>query len=77
MTNYIAKRAFNLDGTDYAKGDKVPIPAQQFDDLEPTGFVERAPTETKVKAKSPSRAAKKAAAPAAPVTAPESADKAD
>ena len=43
MIDTIAKRAFNLNGTDYAKGDTVTMPLQQFNDLEPTELVERPP----------------------------------
>lgn len=60
MIDTIAKRAFNLNGTDYAKGATVPMPLQQFEDLEPTGLVERAPPEkaepeTKPDPKSPAK----------------------
>jgi len=58
MIDTIAKRAFNLNGTDYAQGDKVPMPAQQFDDLEPAGLVERAPAEKKAPAKKTASTAK-------------------
>lgn len=43
MIDTIAKRTMRLDGKEYAKGDTVPMPLQQFEDLEPTGMVERAP----------------------------------
>lgn len=59
MIDTIAKRAFNLNGTDYSKGDTVPMPLQQFEDLEPTGLVGRAAAVTKAKPKSRSRTAKK------------------
>jgi hypothetical protein len=45
MIDTIAKRRLTLNGKAYQKGDTVPMPAQQFSDLEPTGMVERAPTE--------------------------------
>ncbi len=44
MIDTIAKRRMKLNGKEYAKGDPVPMPLQQFNDLEPTGMVERAPT---------------------------------
>ncbi len=44
MIDTIAKRRMKLNGKEYAKGDPVPMPLQQFSDLEPTGLVERAPT---------------------------------
>lgn len=44
MIETIAMRRMTLNGKTYAKGAKVPMPLQQFNDLEPTGMVERAPT---------------------------------
>lgn len=84
MIDTIAKRRVTLNGTTYQKGAKIPMPLQQFNDLEPTGMVERAPAAPKAAAKpAPKTTARKAAAkpvePApdvAPVSQP-SADKAD
>jgi hypothetical protein len=45
MIDTIAKRRMTLNGKTYQKGDKVQMPAQQFNDLEPTGMVDRAPAE--------------------------------
>ncbi|WP_257540655.1 hypothetical protein [Sphingobium sp. CFD-1] len=45
MIDTIAKRRMTLNGKTYQKGDKVQMPLQQFNDLEPTGMVERAPVE--------------------------------
>jgi len=70
MIDTIAKRAFNLNGSDYAEGAKVPMPLQQFQDLEPTGLVERAPKPSKPKATAPARTRTKAAEPAAVPPAP-------
>ena len=43
MIDTIAKRRMTLNGKTYAKGDTVPMPLAQFNDLEPTGLIERAP----------------------------------
>lgn len=43
MIDTIAKRRMTLNGKAYQKGETVPMPLQQFNDLEPTGLVERAP----------------------------------
>jgi len=43
MIEVIAKRRVRFEGAQYAKGDRVPMPLQQFQDLEPTGLFERAP----------------------------------
>lgn len=51
MIDTIAKRRMTLNGTKYAKGDKVQMPLQQFQDLEPTGLVERAPPAPKTPSK--------------------------
>lgn len=51
MIDAIAAKAFSLDGTDYAKGDTVKMPLQQFEDLEPTGLVQRPAVEKKSLAK--------------------------
>lgn len=89
MIDAIALRRMKLNGKEYAKGDKVPMPLQQFNDLEPTGMVERASAAPKAAAKPSVKAtARKAATkPAAakpeapaPTVAPNSqpsADKAD
>lgn len=45
MIDTIATRRITHEGVTYEKGDKVPMPLQQFNDLEPTGMVERAPAE--------------------------------
>lgn len=58
MIDTIATRAFSLNGTEYAKGDTLKMPLQQFNDLEPTGLVERVPAE-KPKAKSESKSTPK------------------
>ena len=63
MIDTIAKRRVTLNGTTYQKGAKISMPLQQFNDLEPTGMVERAPAAPKAAAKSaPKTAARKAAA---------------
>ena len=89
MIDTIAKRRVTLNGTTYQKGAKIQMPLQQFNDLEPTGMVERAPAAPKAAANpsakaTPRKAATKpvaakpvAPAPAvAPVSQP-SADQAD
>lgn len=47
MIDTISRRArpFTLNGKTYAKGDKVPMPLAQFNELGPDGlgWVERAP----------------------------------
>ena len=43
MIDTIAKRRVNFNGTIYQKGATVPMPAQQFNDLQPTGLFARAP----------------------------------
>jgi len=57
MIDTIATRRTTLNGKTYEKGDAVPMPAQQFKDLEPTGRFTRAPaakkTSTAVKADEP------------------------
>ena len=62
MIDTIAKRRMTLNGRTYAKGETVPMPLQQFHDLEPTGLVERAPpkAETETAAK-PTRKSKSSA----------------
>jgi len=45
MIEAIATRRISHDGKSYEKGDKVQMPLQQFNDLEPTGMVERAHVE--------------------------------
>jgi hypothetical protein len=62
MIDTIAKRRMTLNGKSYPKGAKVPMPLQQFNDLEPTGMVERAPAAPKAAAKPSANAmARKAA----------------
>lgn len=39
MTTYHANRRMTLNGKTYEKNARVPMNAQQFSDLEPTGFV--------------------------------------
>lgn len=46
MIDTIATRKTTLNGKPYAKGDTVRMPAQQFEDLEPTKRFER-PAATK------------------------------
>ena len=71
MIDTIAKRRMTLNGKSYPKGAKVPMPLQQFNDLEPTGMVERAPVEKRPAKPVPKPAAKKAASKApAPAAAP-------
>lgn len=86
MIDTIAKRRITLNGTTYQKGAKIPMPLQQFNDLEPTGMVERAPTVRKsaskpaAKATAGKPAAKPVAAKAvdtAPAAAPGSQPSAD
>lgn len=56
MIKTIAQRRFKLNGIEYAKDAEVPMPLQQFNDLEPTGLVERAPAEKpKPETKSPAK----------------------
>lgn len=43
MIDTIATRRLTLNGKTYEKNDTVPMPLQQFEDLEPTGMVKRAP----------------------------------
>ena len=43
MIDTIATRRVTFNGTTYQKGDTVPMPLAQFNDLEPTGRFERAP----------------------------------
>ena len=52
MIETIAKRRTNLNGVTHQKGDKVQMPLQQFNDLEPTGRFERAPALSKTPPKS-------------------------
>ncbi|WP_158250635.1 hypothetical protein [Novosphingobium sp. HII-3] len=47
MIDTIAKRRTTLNGKTYEKGAAVPMPLQQFTDLEPTGRFERAPAKPK------------------------------
>lgn len=47
MIDAIATRRMTLNGKAYRKGAKVRMPLQQFNDLEPTGLVERAPDKAK------------------------------
>jgi hypothetical protein len=44
-----AKRKMSLSGDDYAKGDPLSVPKEQFADLGPDGigWIERAPAEKK------------------------------
>lgn len=56
MIDTISTRRMTLNGKAYQKGAKVRMPLQQFNDLEPTGLVERAPDQPKTEPK----AAKKA-----------------
>ena len=59
MIDTIATRRITHEGVTYEKGAKVTMPLQQFNDLEPTGVVERAPAAS-------SKVARKARAKAAP-----------
>lgn len=47
MIETIATRRTSLNGKPIAKGEKVPMPLQQFQDLESTGLFERAPADKK------------------------------
>ncbi|MFC3793679.1 hypothetical protein ACFOPP_09355 [Sphingobium sp. GCM10012300] len=83
MIETIAKRRITLNGTTHQKGATIQMPLQQFNDLEPTGMVERAPAKSSPKARARKPAAKPVAAKpvapapaAAPVSQP-GADKAD
>lgn len=51
MIDAVATRRVRFNDKLYAKDDKVPMPAQQFEDFKPTGLFERAPTEKKVTSK--------------------------
>lgn len=64
MIDTIAKRRMTLNGKSYPKGAKVPMPLQQFNDLEPTGMVERAPAANRAAKPVAKPAAKKAASKA-------------
>lgn len=61
MIDAIATRWTNFQGKLYAKGDPVKMPLQQFQDLEPTGIFERAPTKSAAKRIKASGAGKAAA----------------
>ena len=39
----VKRRRMTLGNITYQRGDTVPMPLQQFNDLEPTGFVDRKP----------------------------------
>jgi hypothetical protein len=56
MIDAIAKRRTTLNGKTYEKGAGVPMPLQQFTDLEATGRFERAPVKSKVEQKAPEKA---------------------
>ena len=43
MIDAIATRRMTLNDREYQEGETVPMPLQQFQDLEPTGLVTRAP----------------------------------
>lgn len=45
MIDAIATRRIRFNGKEYATGDTVPMPLQQFQDFEPTGRFTRAPAE--------------------------------
>ncbi|MBB4858261.1 hypothetical protein HNO88_001580 [Novosphingobium chloroacetimidivorans] len=87
MIDTIAQRRTTLNGKPIAKGDKVPMPLQQFQDLEPTGLFERAPAEkkttvaaakpAKVRSKAPTKAALPAPAQIAAASDTKSGDSAD
>ncbi|WP_313434365.1 hypothetical protein [Novosphingobium sp.] len=47
MIDTTATRRTTLNGKTYEKGDTVPMPAQQFKDLEPTGRFTRSPAAKK------------------------------
>lgn len=49
MIDAIATRSTTLNGITYDKGAIVPMPLQQFEDLEPTGLFERAPAKKAAK----------------------------
>nr|WP_086491268.1 hypothetical protein [Novosphingobium panipatense] len=48
MIDTIATRRTTLNGKTYEKGDTVPMPAKQFEDLKPTKRFSRAPAAKKV-----------------------------
>jgi hypothetical protein len=48
MIDVTATRRVRWNGTEYAKGAKVPMTAAEFTALEPTGRFERAPAEKPV-----------------------------
>lgn len=43
MKNAKATQDFTLDGKEVAKGEILSLPANQFDDLESVGLIEKAP----------------------------------
>ncbi|EJL21895.1 hypothetical protein [Novosphingobium sp. AP12] len=58
MIDAIATRRTTLNGKTYEKGDTVPMPAGQFEELKPTGRFKRGPAQNK--AAPPTTAAAKA-----------------
>ena len=83
MIDAIAARRLTLDGREYQEGDTVPMPLQQFQDLEPTGLVTRAPIKktsarrAKTSRARPTPAEPVSAEPIAPAAEPTSSDTAD
>lgn len=63
MIDTIATRRTTFQGKTYQKGDTVPMPLQQFLDLEPTGRFERAPAPAPASEK-PAKTASKSSDPA-------------
>ncbi|CAD7335316.1 hypothetical protein FIM10_02145 [Sphingomonadales bacterium 56] len=65
MIDTIATQIIRLNGKEYAKGDTVPMPLQQFEDLEPTGAFIRAPA-AKARRKAKAAVGRSAPAPGLP-----------
>lgn len=55
MIDTIAKRRVTFEGKQYAKGETVPMPLQQFNELEQTDMFERAPQPKAEPAPAPKR----------------------
>lgn len=77
MIDAVATRRFTLGDREYQKDDPVRIPLQQFNDLEPTGLVERMLSEKKAPVKPARKKAAKAEVPVSQPEEPKSSDTAD